>query len=372
MKKILIYCLLAAFLGLGAFLAQRYSKNPTSVAPYPYSFEEEVGQNLSVDAPILIVGDRMGERLASFSKLMASKISENLSKPIKIESMAAKGEGLHRTLRKLKSLKKLPLIIIYLGGTEEASELKFKTKDVPVIQENLAIYRDDKAQTAMMILPALSRLLYTPVDRVKLGPLKQKASSDFGQAETLERAPVEFELYKLAINELFTFAKDRNSYFIAVSTPINLGVPPKRSCEGALPEDFKQKYERAKKLVKEKDYKLAYNITKDLGLIANTSANVHYLHGQVSLHIGKTEEAYQALKLAAVYDCANYRPNPIFNVILKEAAQKHGVAYFDLQKLLRDRMTSNVTFMDDIYPQNLYMEKMASAIALKIKKLLKL
>ncbi len=183
---------------------------------------------------------------------------------------------------------------------------------------------------------------------------------------------MEFDLYSLEINELFTFAKDRSSYLMAVSTPINLDVPPKRSCEGALPEDFRSKYERAKELVREKDFKLAYNITKELGLIANTSANVHYLHGQVSRHIGKISEALQSLELAAIYDCINYRPNPITNIILRDAAKKHGVAFFDLQEMLKDRWTSNTTFMDDIYPQNLYMEKMASALAQKIKKLLKL
>jgi hypothetical protein len=77
-------------------------------------------------------------------------------------------------------------------------------------------------------------------------------------------------------------------------------------------------------------------MTKELSLIANTSANVHYLHGQVSRHIGKVDEALESLELAAIYDCLSYRPNPITHVILRKAASKHSVAFFDLQKMLKD------------------------------------
>ncbi len=162
MKKILIFGLLALIIGSGAFLANRYANNPTSVAPYPYSFAENAQKEVPIDAPIHYCWRPNGRQVASFSKIMAAKISENLSRPIKIQSIAAKGEGLHRTLHKIKNLKKLPLIIIYFGGSEERSELKFKTRDIPAIKENIDIFQDDTAQTAMMIWPPLSRISLHP------------------------------------------------------------------------------------------------------------------------------------------------------------------------------------------------------------------
>ena len=110
----------------------------------------------------------MAQRLASFKNRLAEKISVNLSKPIEIETLAEKGENIHRTLQKIKSLAQPPLIIIYLGNTDQSFEYTFDTKMLLKIQENFTLYKNDYIQTALMIEPRLSRLLYNPINYVEL------------------------------------------------------------------------------------------------------------------------------------------------------------------------------------------------------------
>ncbi|MBA2403331.1 MAG: hypothetical protein H0V66_01060, partial [Bdellovibrionales bacterium] len=62
MKKALsvIFILLVVGLLTGGFLVfDRYRNNPEQVFPYPYAFQA-LAPAIKPDAPILIVGDRMG------------------------------------------------------------------------------------------------------------------------------------------------------------------------------------------------------------------------------------------------------------------------------------------------------------------------
>ncbi len=121
MKKLILLLIFAPCAAATSYLYYQYSNNPTSQVPYPYSFSAPNNDSAKVtkakiEAPILIIGDRMGKRFASFSKFMADQISVNLSTPIKIKTLATNGEGIHRTFQKVKELGRLPFIIIYLGG----------------------------------------------------------------------------------------------------------------------------------------------------------------------------------------------------------------------------------------------------------------
>ena len=117
-----IYTFLLSIICAAAFLSYRYTKNPVSQVPRPYIFKESIIKKNSSNAPILIIGDRLGNRLSKYKNMMADTISSNLSKKVEIVSIAMDGEGIHRTLEKIKKLGKLPLITIYIGGSEESYE----------------------------------------------------------------------------------------------------------------------------------------------------------------------------------------------------------------------------------------------------------
>ena len=112
LKKLILSVLSVFLLLIISYFGLRYKNNRSQIKPYPYVFSNQLPNDYDENAPILIIGDRQATRLASFSKLMAHKVSEQLSKPIKITSLATKGEGIHRTLQGLKQLDRLPLVTI--------------------------------------------------------------------------------------------------------------------------------------------------------------------------------------------------------------------------------------------------------------------
>jgi len=342
--------------------------------PYPYSFSQTVTKDIPqrIDAPILIIGDRLGKRFATFSKFMADQISENLSKPIKIESLALDGEGVHRTLDKIKHIGRLPLIIIYLGGGQEYYEKKFNTKDINLISKNFKVYNDPRVQTLLMIFPVLSKFIYKIMDRNQFGPKIIKDKTEYSDITTQKRNIINFKLYEQELNEMFNYIKEHNSYLIAMTTPINLDIPPKKSCKGSLDEMGQENLRIIKNLIKDKDYKSAYEISKQLTLISNSNAKAHFIHGRIAKKLGLIKEAQKSLEMASAYDCVNWRGSLVHNSILEKVAKQNDVLLFDFNRMLKKNWTSNITFEDDIYPQSFYIEKSAKVLASKIKKILKL
>ena len=142
MKKILILCIAIIILIPTIFLGYRYTNNITSEIPYPFRINPNLHKDIETDAPIIIVGDMMAKRLATYTKALSQKISGDIAKPIKIQSFATDGEGLHRTLDKIKKLKQLPFVVIYLGNLDNNLEKTFNNKDMTDILENLKQYYD--------------------------------------------------------------------------------------------------------------------------------------------------------------------------------------------------------------------------------------
>lgn len=350
----------------------RFNRNLPQIKPYPYVIRNTEVPEYDSDAPILIIGDRQATRLASFSKFLAQKVSMNLSKPIKVSSIAMKGDGIHRTLDKLKKLEKLPLIILYLGGNEEFNESIFQTKDIKRITMNLEKFSDSITRTLIMIFPSLSRFIYKPVRYMILGSDISKDVNNYTDTTVQKRSLIQFELYKEHLRELFDYTKDYGSYLIAITQPINLDAAPRKSCNSSFPENLDEKYIEVTNLIKKKDFKAAYSITKDLIVMAPANAKILYIHGKVSRNLGKIDESIKYLKLSSAYDCVQWRGNVVYNSILKQVSREKEIALFDFQKLLESEYDKNITFIDDIYPQSIYFEKLSKGLAARIKKLLKL
>ena len=188
---------------------------------------------------------------------MASKISSNLSKQIKIISLAQKGEGLHRTLMKIKSLKRLPLVTIYLGGSEEAYEQRFKSRDIKTISKNFSLYEDDRIKTLLMVFPALARFIYTPVSYKRLIQDIIPDANEYSDYFIQKRNMIQFKLYKQELNELFSYIKEHGSYLYALTQPINYSASPKKSCSNSLDEITKERFDEVIDLVKKKDFKIS-------------------------------------------------------------------------------------------------------------------
>lgn len=372
MKKFLATCIIVIVLAISTFFGHRYKNNNDSIIPIPYSFKDDSYDEFNLKAPILIVGDSLGVRLATFKKRLQSKISGNLSTPIKIQSFSQKGAGIHRTYELLRSLKTLPLIVIYLGTNEEFIESKFKTRDVRKILKNFKLFDNDYVQTALMVKPKLSRFIYRVVPHKVFDDVIVPDNKEYTDRQNQLRSIVDYKLFEATLNEIFKYTRKSNSLLIPIISPINLTVEPKKSCYGSVDETAEESIKTLKLNMKSGDYKTAYNTSKELALIFSANAQIQFLHAQVALKLNMREEAQKYFELAASFDCENWRGKPIYNAIVKRVTKKYSGTYLDFHQMLYDESTNNITFVDDLYPQDLYYEKLTDILAIKIRTLLKL
>jgi len=354
------------------FVVTRLTGNPKGLLPLPYALSP-ASEGIQLDAPVLIVGDRMGARFGLFKENLALNLSVGLSKPIQIQSIAREGFGLHRTLRQLQSLVKWPKVLLYQGGSEEFREIKFRTDQIPVIRHNFDLYTNDRAMTAMMVWPFLSRLIYTPVQRIKLGDQVGEASKKIpSDYEYQQRLELTYRIYELELLELVKAARENKSLLILITAPVNLDVAPRRTCSNAGSALIDREVKQIREKIRNQDYKGAYAQSKVLndGTLAN--AEVLYLHGQVAYRSGFVAEAVDSLKKASAYDCEGWRANEVINSIIRKVAQEQRVTLFDFAAMMDRDWNVNVTFFDEFYPQNLYYEKAMKYLAVVLKRILKL
>ncbi len=373
MKKILSILGTLSFLAVltGGYLAfDRWRKNPEQIVPYPYDFVTKAPP-IKLDAPILIVGDRMGAYFARFKTELAATISQNLDNVIKIQSLASDGQGIHRTLHQLKSLEQWPQILIYQGGSEEFAEAKFETTEIKKISENFRLYQDDRLHTLMILYPWLSRLVYKPMKRIQL-KAEPHLLAELAEKDYLQRLETELLLFEQQLNQLVALSRDRNSLLILTTTPINLDAPPKSICSFSTNIDIEKAVLELKELVKKEDWKTAYQKATKYTMLYPGNAQLFHLEGIVEKNLGKTQEGINSMLQASSYECTSWRATEVQNSIIRKVAASQQVLLFDFSRMVEREWTNNVTFFDEIHPQNIYYDKGMNQLGLVIRKILKL
>ncbi len=372
LKKILtagLAFILVAVIGVGGYLFLRYSKNIEQVVPYPYRFESE--EAWKVTAPIIIVGDRMGEQLARFEIEMATKISENLSRPIEIQTLAKEGLPLHRSIHQLKGLGKWPQIVLYQGASEEWNEELFIPSEVSWIKKNFELFNDERLQTLLILYPELSRVLYHPINYKKI-PAAVPEKKEWKQEEYLARLELRLKIFELELLDMVNLSRDRNSLLILTTTPVNLDVAPHEVCEISTNLDIEADMEGVRDLIRKKDHKTALTRANELVARYPGNAALYYLQGQVAKRLGRRDDAIAALKQAAAYDCLPWRATEVYNGIIRKVAREQQVILFDFAGYMEKDWGSNVTYFNDLYPQNLYYQKAVDQLGILIRRILKL
>lgn len=373
MKKLLSILASIAFLAIlsgGYLVFHRWRNNPERIVPYPYDFSEKAPA-IKLDAPILIVGDRMGAYFGRFKAELAAKISQNLDNVIKIQSIATEGFGLHRTLHQLRSLEQWPQILIYQGGSEEFSESKFEVSEIRKISKNFSLYKDDRLHTAMILYPWLSRIVYTPLKRTQLlGTPVLK--TDLTEKEYLQKLETEILLFEEQLLELVTMSRDRNSLLILSTTPVNLDVPPKSVCSFSTNTDIERAVLELQDLVKKEDWKTAWSKATKYTVQYPGNAMLFHLEGVVGKNMNKMGEAVNSSLQASSYECTSWRATEVQNSIIRKVATSQQVILFDFSRMLEKEWSSNVTFFDELHPQNVYYDKAMNQLGIAIRKILKL
>lgn len=373
-KKILILFSILV-ISLGAFLFWTFSGHKTLITPFPYSFtpnaqlttEKELA--LAENAKILIIGDQMGEVLSKYTPDLIDDLAKSFKNPPKIYNWSKPHEGLHRTLQKIKLMKKLPLIIIYHGASSELFEKKFDVTDKEAIFKNFSKFDDDKMISLIITFPWLSKIIYKNMNYFELGPMIEYQNRLPGTQKIIEKE-VSFKLFDYELREMIDVIKDKKSNLVLVTTPINLEVRPHETCSHSTSNDIIELQQVIEELLKEGNYKQAYPKALELSNETYSNAQSFFLLGKASLGLGNLAFARETLTKASVFDCANWRGSGVYNSIIKSQAKKRQVTLIDFDQFMTSSLSKEGLFMDDIFPQNVFYQTMFLELKDNVKKIL--
>ena len=362
MKKILLLFLaLAIIFGLKVY--KKYEKNPVNITPYPFQIVEDYKDQIPIveRSSVVIVGDQMGHSLNSYLPSLIKDISSNLAEVIKVFNWSRKQEGMHRTLSKIKSLKNLPEVVIYHGGSQEFFEKTFFLKDKAKILANFKKHSDEKILSLIMAFPTLSKFIYEPVTTIELDQWNEDNDDLEGQ-DKLSKMEMTYKFFRHQLWDMVNYVKEKNSTLILLTTPINLIIPPKKVCKGATNALLKLEMEKIENEIKSEKYKIAFQKLELLKKKVLGNSRLLYFSGISTAKLGFPKTAEKILQKSAVFDCGAWRSNKIFNNIIREASTKHDLFLIDFDKIVNSQFGKGPLFLGDTYPQTFFYKKVIEEI----------
>lgn len=359
-KKILGIFLLCV-IGVSAYVYISLSDSKVLITPYPYSFQEKYINSfkkehaeqikMAENAQILVLGDDLGHSLNPYFSRIQSQYTDYLKSSDSIFNWSSPKEPLFRSLFKLKTLSKLPPVIIYVGSNSELTEQKFSVKDKELIDTNFQIYEDEKLISLIITFPFLSKILYHKVQYFNLSspkPYVNLQNSVFKQKEK----ELNFKIYSYETEDLIKHVKRNKSDIIFISTPINLMIPPKVTCAHTQNEMIIENQQYIEKLINSGSYKIALLEIEKYKETSFSNAQNSYLEGIANLRNGSIQKGKDNLHLAAIYDCENWRSNQVYNKILENKAKKHHAYFVDFDNIANAHIGKDGVFLDETYPHN--------------------
>lgn len=371
LKKLILFIFIAV-IGLGSYLYLHFAKKPSMITPYPYYFTHKTNPPKNIEtAHILVVGDRMGYSLSAYNEAITEHLSQGQAKAIQLVNWSSKKEILARTVYKLKSLKKLPPIVIYHGATEEFLEKRFHLNDFYKIKENFEKYEQKKWSSLLYLNSWVSKILYKEFRPLELTKKYTALKIPAKEGHFFKMVELTYKIFEWEMRDLIKTVGERNSKLIILPTPLNLEIPPEKICEVAQVKETEEGLFAAQELYNKGDYKGTLNL---LGKIKDVSAHAghYYLLGQTYQAMGQIQKAIPALEKVSVFDCLPWRGNKVFNNIIRRQAKKYGVSLVDFEALINRDLGQDILFEDKLYPQHIYYQKALSLVMNKIKDQLQL
>ena len=375
-KKLFILFTVVVLCG-GSLLFIRLQNKPSSIYPFPYFVDSAQYKTDDLQdirkSDVLIIGDHLGVELEKYLPAVTDELSKNLRNKLYIHNWSTRSEGLHRSIKKLRVLKKLPSIIFYHGGSEEFFEDRLLTVDKDIYDYNMKMFKDDRFSSLLMTFPDVSKVLYKKPTKYfflneKIKPFNKASSASVSQT----RAELIYHYYKIQLEELAALAREKGSTLIYITPPVNLEIPPRVVCDNSVSNTILKEQSEIEKLMEKGSWKVANVRLKALLSQSLANAQTYFLLGKSQLNRGSLLEAKKNLNLAATYECGNWRSNAIFNKLIIDSAKKNGIKLVDFANIVESGLGRNITFVDEYYPQSIYYNKLQKEIILIIKSILKI
>lgn len=378
-KKIkgIILLILIASIGYGVW---RFFQNPAQVYPFPYRLgaipESEIQEAQAAD--ILVVGDSAGTYLSPYLKQFIERTSEDLREPLKIYNWAREGETLAHVLKKVKSLKKTPSLILYHGGLDEMDQARFNVNALPTISKNIEMASKDGILTTVMSFPPLARLIYWPHKRMSLRFFNQEEKgllspfpSDLSPQKALRVLETFYQVYRWEARELFSTLKLKDAKIWVIPQAYNLKVPPSRTCENSSNLEIEKILKEASNLIIKGHTKEAFSLINTILEENKTHARALYTMGNLMTKRGDFSSAKRAYYQAMIYDCALRRANPVMLKLLLEEAEKKDFPIINFNRLVTNHLGKNILFEDLRKPQSIYYDALIDTLVKEFRRFLR-
>jgi len=349
---------------------------PIQTIPYPYlvNIDEPSDLLLAEQAQILIIGDRLGLSLGKFLPEIINELSKNLKEPLRTYVWAKEHEGLHRTLNKLKMLKKWPKAVIYLGASEEGYEKKFNIKDFSRIMLNFKAFNNATLSTLIMAFPPSSKVVYRQTNMVSLDKeIKARNETSFSTgADELNFLKLHFKIFESELRELHGLLREHEVTLISLTTPINFDVSPKKVCSDMVTPTTMSEEVRAEEMINSGDFKSAFNLLTPIVQNLPGHSRMTFLYAKSAMQSGQMAFAKENFIKSAAFDCELWRGHPIFNELIRRLSSEYGQTLIDYANILLGHYGRDETFLNDYYPQDFYQKLTMQMIKEKLKKIFNL
>lgn len=378
LKNLLIFILLV-IASASAYLYWDYSHKRTVITPYPYEFLNSFNEKFTTShaneikeaefAKILIVGDRMGKTLDPYLQGLQDQFKNSFKTPPTIFNWSAENESLFRTIHKLKTLKKLPPIIVYFGASSELTEKKFDVRDKNNILKNFQTYDDERIISLIITFPWLSKIFYKDVRYQDLGEY-QEYKSLLAASQKLDEKEISFKLFDYEMREFIDMVKDKKSNLVLVTTPVNLEIEPREVCVHSSNTEIIGLQQEIEAELNEGSFKTVLPKASELAEATPSNARSFYLLGKAALGSGDLKLARESLLKASIFDCANWRGSAVYNAIMKTQAKNRQIHVVDFEQFITSQLSNEGVFFDEIVPQNMLYQNMIKELGDIIKKIL--
>lgn len=383
MVKIFTFSIIIILGGLFSLAGKRIYTNPTQINPYPYKFMPLEANDKIIDkakqassAQVLIIGDHLALPLTGAIPDMVLETSKKVKGDLQYFNWAARGEGIHRSLYKIKQLTEVPEIVVYFGGSEEFFEKTFNSQNIQQIMYNFKLRENDFIASLLILWDYPSRLIYRPVKYQLLPVTAPEISPPFplvGDLNYQRIVELKFKLFKYMFEEMMDIIILAGKTPVIVIPPINYEVAPKKICEKSTNERLDAKIFKLAKIIQADPYnKEAYQKLLNLKKQGPFHAQISYLLAIIEIKNKKFIQALKYYQDAHIYDCQFWRGHVVFNAIMKNYALKNKITTIDLDQRLIHKLGRDTLFLDDVYPHNITYEFLSSELIGIIKTVLQL
>jgi tetratricopeptide (TPR) repeat protein len=374
LKKLLPQILIA-LVALGGYLAADRLNAPIRILPVTYEVNPKISTNLDMvqRASVLFIGDHHAKRLNKYRSQFKNIIVPANVQNLRIINIAEENEGIHRTFRKLKKFNRLPKVIVYMGGTREFYEKKFRLKDRRAIYNNFSVYTNTLKVSAILLFPYLSKFLYQPTKYYVLPEEPIEDEQLYNGLQSQVRSELAFKFFQLEFGEMVKYINEKGSSLIVITAPLKRDTKPNLVCDNTKSEQIDLFQNKMENLIELNKYIEAIPLLKELTEKTVANSRSFYLYGQALMKAGKIKEAKTAFSKSHSFDCNPVNGHLAFNSIIQATYnQNNNFKLFNFDQQLNNQFGKDAVFYSDIYPQDIYYQNLVDDLAKYTKNILNL